>query len=156
MTTPTPQSETLVQERGPSNPCRYCGIYCGNLDGWHERCHIADLERRLREAEKKLIAAMKRSEQVLEIDENGVVHDPVAEAAERRAQEEGWVNLSKVPTDPMLWALCPAADVCRRCVAGNYKTQDGVPWTCGNYLQAAEDYRAMLSAAPAAGEKEKP
>ena len=71
-----------------------------------------------------------------------------AEAAEHRAQREGWVNLPKVPNDPMLWALCSAADVCKRCVAGMYKAQDGVPWTCGNYLHAAKDYQAVLSAAP--------
>ena len=45
------------------------------------------LERRLREAEKKLVAAMKRSEQILEIDEDGTVHNPAAEAAERGQQE---------------------------------------------------------------------
>ena len=52
---------------------------------WRMRAEGA--ERCLREAEKKLVAAMKRSEQILEIDEDGTVHDPAAEAAERGRDE---------------------------------------------------------------------
>ena len=96
-----PWNWTPFTATSPRKQPRTDSVICPNCAHQFVAIPIA-IQQRLREAEAKLMLAMKRGEQVLEIDENGVVHDPAVEAAERKepiAQSEigGWfLNRSKV------------------------------------------------------------